>query len=63
MTIQLNATYKGFPGHLAPIDLKDVGAQQWQVLQGDLPFPLAVIRQSSLQTTSIGCKIFAKSAV
>lgn len=49
MTIQLNATYKGFPGHLAPIDLKDVGAQQWQVLQGDLPFPLAVIRQSSLQ--------------
>ena len=49
MTIQLNATYKGFPGHLRPIDLKDVGIQQWQVLQGDLPFPLAVIRQSALQ--------------
>ena len=49
MTIQLNATCKGFPGHLAPIDLKDVGAQEWQVLQGHLPFPLAVIRQSSLQ--------------
>ena len=47
--MQLNATYKGFPGHLAPIDLADVGAQQWQVLQGDLPFPLAVIRQTALE--------------
>jgi D-serine dehydratase len=46
--MQLNATYKGFPGHLAPIDLKAVGAQQWHVLKGDLPFPLAVIRQSAL---------------
>ena len=46
--MQLNATYKGFPGHLAPIDLKAVGAQQWNILKGDLPFPLAVIRQSAL---------------
>jgi D-serine dehydratase len=46
--MQLNATYKGFPGHLAPIDLKAVDAQQWHVLKGDLPFPLAVIRQSAL---------------
>ena len=49
MTIQLNATFKGYPGHLAPIDLKDVAQQQWEVLKGDLPFPLAVIRQSALQ--------------
>ena len=49
MTLQLNATFKGFPGHLAPIDLKDVGAQQWQVLKGDLPFPLAIIRHSALE--------------
>ena len=47
--MQLNATYKGFPGHWAPIDLKAVGAQQWNILKGDLPFPLAVIRQSALQ--------------
>ena len=47
--MQLNATYKGFPGHLVPIDLKAVGAQQWNILKGDLPFPLAVIRQSALQ--------------
>ncbi|NDD23263.1 MAG: amino acid deaminase, partial [Betaproteobacteria bacterium] len=49
MTLQLNASFKGFPGHLAPLDLKDVGAQRWQVLKGDLPFPLAIVRQSALQ--------------
>jgi D-serine dehydratase len=47
--MQLNATFKGYPGHLPPIDLQDVGQKQWQVLKGDLPFPLAVIRQSALQ--------------
>ena len=47
--MQLNATFKGFPGHLAPIDLSEVAAQHWQVLDGDLPFPLAVIRQSALK--------------
>lgn len=47
--MQLNAACKGYPSHLAPIDLKDVNRQGWQLLQGDLSFPLAVLKDSALQ--------------
>ena len=46
--MQLNASFKGFPGHLTPIELSEVGAQGWQILKGDLSFPLAIIKESSL---------------
>ena len=46
--MQLNASFKGFPGHLAPVELPEVGAQDWHILRGDLPFPLAIIKASSL---------------
>lgn len=47
--MQLNPALKGYPPHLAPIDLKDAGRQGWQLLRGDLPFPLAVLKDSALQ--------------
>jgi D-serine dehydratase len=47
--MQLNAAFKAYPTHFAPIDLKDAGAQGWQVLQGDLSFPLALLKASALQ--------------
>ena len=47
--MQLNAAFKGYPPHLGPIDLKDAGRQGWQLLQGDLSFPLAVLKDSALQ--------------
>jgi D-serine dehydratase len=47
--MQLNATFKGFPLHHAPIDLSHAGQQGWQVLRGDLSFPLAVLKDSALQ--------------
>lgn len=47
--MQLNPAFKGYPPHLAPIDLQDAGRQGWQLLQGDLPFPLAVLKDSALQ--------------
>lgn len=40
---------KGFPAMQAPLRRSQIGVQGWQVLQGDLPMPLAVIRQSRLQ--------------
>jgi len=46
--MQLNASFKGFPGHLAPVELSEVSAQDWHILRGDLPFPLAIIKASSL---------------
>ena len=45
----LNASFKGFPGHAAPMLVSEVGQQHWNVLRGDLAFPLAVIKESALE--------------
>ncbi len=45
----LDPTHKGFPHHSPPLRRSQVGAQGWNVLAGDLPLPLAVIRRDSLQ--------------
>ena len=39
---------KGFPSGAAPVPLAAIGAQRWNLLRGELPFPLAVIRDSAL---------------
>src|SRR6201996_2830892 len=44
----LDATFKGFPHGAAPLPRSRVGAQGWNVLAGDLPLPLAVIRRDAL---------------
>ena len=44
----LDATFKGFPHGAAPLPRSQVGAQGWNVLSGDLPLPLAVIRREAL---------------
>ena len=33
--MQLNAAFKGYPSHLAAIDLKDASRQGWQLLRGE----------------------------
>jgi D-serine dehydratase len=45
----LDATSKGFPPAAAPLRRSAIGAQGWNVLAGDLPLPLAVIRRGRLQ--------------
>lgn len=45
----LDATAKGYPHNAAPRALSSVGAAGWNVLAGDLPLPLAVIRQGALE--------------
>jgi len=44
----LDATFKGFPHGAAPLRRSQVGSQQWNVLDGDLPLPLAVLRRDAL---------------
>ena len=44
----LDPTTKGYPLVAAPLPLSAVGAQGWSLLAGDLPLPLAVIRDSAL---------------
>jgi D-serine dehydratase len=45
---QLDASFKGFPQHSPPLRRSAVAAQQWNVLAGDLPLPLAVVKQAAL---------------
>jgi D-serine dehydratase len=47
--MQINHSFKGFPGHHTPVDISEVGLQKWNVLKGDLPLPLAVIKEKALQ--------------
>ncbi len=44
----LDATFKGFPHGAPPLPRSQVGAQGWNVLAGDLPLPLAVLRRDAL---------------
>ena len=39
---------KGYPLHAAPSRPADLGQRGWNVLAGDLPLPIAVIRESAL---------------
>ena len=44
----LDATFKGYPHGAAPLRRSQVASQGWNVLAGDLPLPLAVIRRGAL---------------
>ena len=51
----VDATTKGYPLSAAPLPLSAIGAQGWSLLAGDLPLPLAVIRDSALAHNHAGC--------
>src|SRR5437868_10981329 len=44
----LDASTKGYPLSGAALPISAIAAQRWSVLAGDLPLPLAVIRDSAL---------------
>ena len=44
----VDGTTKGMPGGIAPMALRDIGCQGWNLLREDLPLPLAVLRESAL---------------
>lgn len=48
----LDGLSKGMPPTMQALRLGDIGAQGWNVLAGDLPLPLAVIRESVLKANS-----------
>lgn len=45
----IDASFKGFPHLQAPLRRSQVGAQGWNVLAGDLPLPLCVIKRRALE--------------
>ena len=44
----LDASTKGYPLSSPALSISDIGAQRWSLVAGDLPLPLAVIRDSAL---------------
>ena len=48
----VDPTTKGFPLDAPAMRVADIGDQGWNVLEGDLPLPLAVIRRDVLKTNS-----------
>ncbi len=44
----LDASFKGYPHRAPPCAVRDIGRQGWNVMRGDLPFPVAVLKESAL---------------
>src|SRR5689334_1897055 len=42
--------------------LRDVGARRWNVLRGDLPFPLAVVRRAAMRHNSAWMRAFTQAS-
>jgi len=57
----VDARCKGFPYAAAPMPLREVGRQGWNVLRGDCPFPVAVVRRSAMQANSAWMREFTRS--
>ena len=57
----LTATTKGIPPLAAPIALGAVGKQGWNLLRGDLPFPLAMLSRAALEHNSRWMRAFIQA--
>ena len=58
LTEVVDATTKGYPLAAAPLPLAAIGAQGWSLFGGDLPLPLAVIRDSALAHNHVWMRDF-----
>ena len=53
---------KGIPGGLERLPLDEVGSRGWNLLREDLPFPLAVLRESALDHNSRWMRAFLRAS-
>lgn len=58
----LDNRLKGYPYHVAACAVRDIGTCGWNVLRGDLPFPIALLKQSALDHNLHWMADFAKAA-
>lgn len=56
---RLGPWLKGFPATASPVARADIAARRWNVLAGDLPLPLAVLRRSALAHNIAWMQAFA----
>jgi D-serine dehydratase len=57
----LNRHYKGFPTAATPCRIDQIGSRHWNILAGDLPFPIALLRDSALAHNIAWMQEFAAS--
>lgn len=57
----LDASLKGFPLHAPPVRRSEIASRNWNVLRGDLPLPLAVIKRDALQANLGWMQDFARA--
>src|SRR5688572_6969345 len=46
--LPIDDRYKGIPGGMPAFPLKELASRGWNVLRGDVPLPLAVLKLSAL---------------
>ena len=56
----VDGTVKGLAPRLAPLRLSAVGSQNWNLLEQDLAFPVAVIKSSALENNRAWMKAFLR---
>ena len=56
----LDRHYKGFPAAAPPCRIDEIATRQWNILTGDLPFPIAVLRDSALRHNLAWMQDFAR---
>src|SRR5271168_697004 len=56
----LSPCEKGIPGHTASIPLADVESRFWNVLNEDVPLPVAVLRHEALESNSRRMQVFLR---
>jgi D-serine dehydratase len=56
----IDPSFKGFPYLHPECALQDLGAQGWNLLRGDLPLPVAILKRSVLQENSRWMRRFAE---
>jgi D-serine dehydratase len=57
----IDSSFKGFPHSSPALRVSQIGAQGWNVLSGDLPLPLALIRREQLRHNLDWMQDFAKA--
>ena len=48
----IDDSFKGYPPAAAPAKLGEIGAKGWNLLKGDLPFPVAVLKTGAIDHNS-----------
>lgn len=58
--VLVDALVKGFPPASADMTVADIGRQGWSLLDGDVPLPVAVLREERLRSNSAWMRAFAE---